>query len=167
MYKIWGSILVVFGCGYWGWLKGMELKRKLRYTEGFIRSIETLKREITEKHRLIPQIIIDLGENRKNITSEYFRILAEKMCEDTQESFAQRWEESMRKGFPEELREILAPLGQVLGQFDGNTQGEALDSVLRELRHFKGRQEEENQKKTQVYGAFGVTSGVFLVILLL
>lgn len=165
MYQMMGASMVIVGCAYWGWLKGFELNEKLRLTEEFIRSLEIIKREISDKHRLLPHIMADLSRKEKNITSEYFRILTQKISPETQSSFSLGWAQSMMADLPVELWKILSPLGQVLGQFDGKTQGEALDSVLQDLRQFKVQQAEENLKKVKVYGAFGVTSGIFLVIL--
>lgn len=167
MLQILGCTMVVVGCSYWGWYQGMELKGRLRLTEEFIRVLSYIKREIKEKHRPLPKIIGDLGRKQGNCVSEYFQILSKKISADRQATFSVGWAESMLAELPEDLMVILEPLGYVLGQYDGKTQGEALDSVLLELKDLRRIQEEKCEKMVQVYGAFGITSGLFLVILLL
>ncbi len=167
MFQILGSAMIFFGCGYCGWMRGLDLKKKVRLTEEFIRALEMMKREITEKQRFLLHIIDDLAKKEKSVASAYFGILLQKLNCESQESFSVGWAESLKEELPVELTDILESLGGVLGQFDGKTQGEALRMVLSELRHLKGKQEETCEKMQQVYGAFGITMGVFLVILLI
>lgn len=167
MLQIVGCAMVILGCSYWGWLQGVELKGGLSLTEEFIRALSYIKREIKAKQRPLPKIIYDLGKKEGTRASEYFQILSKKISPDRQATFSVGWAESMMAELPQELTEILEPLGNVLGQFDGKTQGEALEAVLLELKDLRRSQAEKCEKMVQVYGAFGITSGLFLVILLL
>ena len=66
-----------------------------------------------------------------------------------------------------EDRAILAELGQVLGRFDGDGQGQAVGLARLRLSHQLEGAERERDSHGRLYGALGVTAGAFFVILLL
>lgn len=169
MIRILGCFCIILGCGYWGWAKGIALKNKVVTTANFINSLEFMKREITQHHRPLPQILEILGGKERGIVGGYFRSLEMLIEQEEQNPFAFGWAKSMAE-FPElspEVVGILEPLGNILGQFDAKSQGEALALVVEDLKKLKENEEVECRKMGQVYGTFGVTSGILLVILLL
>lgn len=167
--RIFGSFMVIFGFAYGGWLQGTLLKEKVRITGEFIHALDYMKREITQKHRKLSDILRYLGEKDQGFVCDYVNTLWETMSPHEEESFETGWRRSMR-AIPQlssDLLEVLSPLGGILGQYDGKSQGESLESVIEELRQLKEQQEGKCRQMVQVYGALGLTSGLFVVILLL
>ncbi len=66
-----------------------------------------------------------------------------------------------------EERQLLRPLGAVLGQFEGETQSEALLRVAERLREREDELRREEQRLGRVYPVVGLTAGAFLGIFLL
>lgn len=162
-----GGLLVIFGCAYWGWLQGQELKKKVSLTSEFIQALDYMKREITQKHRDLSYILDQLCHNSSHLLKEYFINLLVELQHEGENSFASRWHKTMINDFSSDLSELLEPLGGILGQYDAKSQGEALVQVIEELKSLKAKQEIESKKMVQVYAAFGVCIGIFSVILLL
>lgn len=167
MIQLWGAIFVIGGCTYLGLTKAQDLRQKVMVTQDFIQALSYMKREITQNHRMLPEIIKKLAEKKDNFVGEYFRILQNQWEEGN--SFATKWEYSIQVDsfLPHVLGDLLEPLGCVLGQYDSFGQGEAISRLIEELIQLKEEQQQESQRLGKVYGVMGVTFGLFLVILLL
>ncbi|MFI3252884.1 MAG: stage III sporulation protein AB [Eubacteriales bacterium] len=163
--KFCGCVLVFLGCGYWGWSKGKALERNVSITRDFIQVLTFLQREITQKHRELPSLIKKIGNTRQNAVGQYFKNLFLKISSENPNSFATIWIEE--NDISQKILEILSPLEEVLGQYDATSQGETILSLVEELKEFQAQQEVETEKMLPVYGALGVTTGLFLVVLLI
>lgn len=168
MIKIFGCFMVVLGCAGLGWMKSFQLQRNGAMTTDFIDALAFMLREITEKHRELPYLLEKLGKKENSYVGDYFRQLAQDFHVNYEPTFSERWTDSIteRLELPQSLVNLLLPLGGVLGQYDAEKQGQAILQVIDDLRGLKESQKEEFLKMRKVYGVVGVTSGIFLVILL-
>lgn len=162
-----GAILVSSGCSYFGFLKAQELKRNVFLTEKFIQAISCMKREITQHQRFLPDIIETISTQDTSMVGKYFHHLKEQLEEP--DSFRIKWTNTMiaEPFLPEKLIQILEPLGSILGQYDSQRQGEALNHILEELSQYKEFATEESKRLGKVYSTIGVAFGLFIIILLL
>lgn len=166
MFKLWGAGLLILGCFYLGYLKSDELKRKVQQTADFSEALRYMRCEITQKHGILRDILLKLGEKEYSTVGRYFSKLLEQLEND--DPFSAKWKESIQyqTDLPEELKVILEPLGGILGQYDGISQGEVIDDMLEHLNKLHATQMEESNRLGRMYIALGVTGGVFIVILL-
>ena len=67
----------------------------------------------------------------------------------------------------EEGQAALAPLGDILGRYDGQAQREGTQAVRRTLERQAQRWEDERRRQGRVYQVLGLSGGAFLAILLL
>ncbi len=67
----------------------------------------------------------------------------------------------------EEERRLLLPLGEILGRFEGEAQGEALRRVADGLQRREDFLRGERDRLGRVYPALGLTAGAFVGIFLL
>ncbi len=169
MLKLCGCLLIILGCGYWGWLRGEKLKEEILLISEFIYALAYLKREIVQNQRQIPYMLEELGKRDKSYVGWYFQQQSLRLREKGSDSFAMAGSAAMddETRLSISLRRILSRLGDVLGHYDGKSQGEVIEQLIEELRCLQETQQEGSKGLMEVYGAVGVTSGLFLIILLL
>lgn len=166
MMKLLGSALVILGCSYGGWAKGDKLKKQVQITSQFIQILSYIKREILQNHREIPVLLKRIDKTQQNIVGRYFRNLWLRLSADCRESVSEKWADICQEelSLSHGLLEILAPLEDILGQYDAKSQGEGLQYIIEELQQWRTKQEEEAGSMLRVYQALGITTGLFLVI---
>lgn len=167
MIKMLGTLLVFFGFTSFGLLKGNKLKKDHSLTLDFIQSLSYVQREITQNQRSLSDILRTLKEKEYTVIGRYFNRIYESFEESN--SFREKWEESMNSqgDFPRPLLQILQPLGDILGQYHSEKQGEAISLILGQLEELQQRQEEEVARLYKVYVVSGTAVGLFFVILFL
>ena len=82
------------------------------------------------------------------------------------ERYGRRLVEEERSWRGEE-RELLAPLGELLGRYDGPAQRDGVAAVRARLEELADRAQADCRRQGRVYRALGLSGGAFLVILLL
>lgn len=167
MIKMVGTLLVFLGFTSIGILKGQELKKNHSLTLDFVQALSFIQREITQNQRSLSDILRTLKEKEYTSIGRYFKRIYESLEESN--SFREKWEESMdsQGDFPRPLLQILQPLGDILGQYHSEKQGEALSLILGQLEELKQLQEEECNRLYKVYVVSGTALGLFFVILFL
>ncbi len=168
MSKVVGALLVGFGCSYLGFMQALVLKKAERLTAEWIQVVEYMKREITDKHITLTDILNTVKKSPWVNVGLFAEKLLERLKTHDMERFREIWRTSLEDAnISAELVEIILPLGAVLGQYEATKQGEALEYTLQLLKERKQWQGLEHARLSKVYGAIGVTSGLFWVILLL
>lgn len=167
MLRLMGAILVLIGGFFVGYLKSQELKGKVEVTTDFLEALSYMKREILQNRGYMFEIMEKLGEKDYSTVGRYFHKMVEQR--ESEANFSEKWRESIQyeEEISEEIRGILEPLGDVLGQYDGESQGEAIGGIVDSLRGLREEQLEESGRMGRVYVTLGVVGGLFLVILLL
>lgn len=169
MIKLWGGVCVVFGCTALGWLKALRLKEDVKICTGFITALEIIRRDIQHYHRDIPSLCANLQNTMPTSVGDYFQGVRRHLLQEEDGLFSQFWVEELEKEplFSSELTEILLPLGHILGQYDTVLQSDAIGVAIQSLKGLKKVRNEVNKKSIRVYESLGLTSGLFLLILLL
>ena len=67
----------------------------------------------------------------------------------------------------EGIDKVLAPLGELLGRYDGPAQRDGVAAVRARLEELADRAQADCRRQGRVYRALGLSGGAFLVILLL
>lgn len=165
MLRVIGAIFVVVGCSYGGFMQANQLKQQVNITKEFIQTLAFMEREISQTHRLLPDIIKAVAENPSTQVGLFFRQLEHRL--DGDDSFFQQWVQTFQEepDLAPQLQQVLQPLGGVLGQYDSETQQSVLEKMIEQLEHLRRVQEEESIRLGRVYCVMGMALGLLLAIL--
>lgn len=167
MIRFLGCVLVAAGGGYWGVRAAAQQRREEEDLRKLLLALELLERELSLRMTPMPRLLGQLSLRCPAPAGAFFGSCAERMNQGTPLSVVWREEVDQVPGLDEESRALLYPLGQVLGRYEAEGQGEAIAGVRRELELLCRRRGEESRRLGRVYRALGLTGGAFLVILLL
>ncbi len=169
MLHLLGAALVAGGCAWLGFQKAMELKNRVRALEETARGLALLERELGLGSPPLPRLLEGAARRSEGPAAELFAGCAQGLSRLDQEDFSHLWrrQTACLAGLSGEGKEILAPLGEVLGRYDCRDQREGVAAVRGQLEELAARAREDSRRQGRVYRALGLSGGAFLVILLL
>ncbi len=163
MTRLLGAVLLLVAGGGLGLSLCSQLGRRRRTVALLVEVLYQMEREMTLHLTPLPTLL----QGVEPPLGQYFSICGDAVGEGL--SLRPCWDRLV-DGLPHiggEERELLRPLGAVLGQFEGEVQGEALRRVADQLAEHGEMLRQEGQRLGRVYPAVGLTAGAFLGILLL
>ena len=149
-----GKTLLFAGCTAFGLLRGSRLRQRTACLGEFRRTLAGLARELA--FSLCP-------------TAAFFRTCRRRFAEGGQESWAESWTAALEQvALPLEEADLrlLQEAGDVLGRYDGESQRQALEGLLRGLEGQAAEAAETARRLCRVYLALGLAAGLFCLILL-
>ena len=158
-----GRLLFLSGCTALGLARGMALKDRTACLSEFRRSLARLNRELTFALRPLPDLLADL--RAVGPAGDFFAACREGL----EESWAEAWQTALEEThlpLQEEDRQILREAGEVLGRYDGGSQGQALEGLTARLEENLAQARGDEDRLFRVYLALGITAGLFGCILL-
>lgn len=166
MYKIVGSILVLFTCTGIGLELGREAQKHLEQLEELKKIFIFIKSEIEYSRMPLGSVFRKVSEKTQSIFQIWLRELAKDLEKHEKGTFQKIWEKSIDihlRGSVLKKQELdeLSQIGSSLGYL------ETLDLYLEQLEFTIQRTREESKSKKKLYQSMGVMGGVFLVIVLL
>lgn len=166
MRKLIGSLMVAGGLGWLGWSMALELGRKNRLLRALIGALERMEREMAVRLTPLPSLCILLSREAPPPLDRFFAL-----CGGAREApFAAGWEAAaavLRGSLDHAALDCLLRLGRSLGRSDSEGERALLSSAVEELKGILGRSEERALREGRLYGALGLTAGLFCVILLI
>lgn len=164
-----GAVMVAAGCIWLGNRKARQLTARVRALEALKSALELMQRELELRLTPLPQLMRALSAQTSSPARELFTGCGRALEALEHERLSDAWTRLVGQvpELKEEDRQALAPLGQVLGRYDGRGQAAAIEAVSQELEGLKARAQEESSRLGRVYRALGAAGGGFLVILLL
>ena len=159
MIRLLGGVLIVVAGSALGLSCGRTLRGGVTAVEGVMTALERLEREMSLHLTPLPELLMKLGGVYARCGREI----------DRGECVRVAWGDMVARlpSLSRDSREILLPLGGVLGQYDGQAQCQALAATRQELSILRHQQRETSNRLGRVYTALGVTGGAFLVIVLM
>lgn len=169
MIRILGALIVAAACGGLGIRKAQLLSARVRALEALSSAMEQLERELSLRLTPLPQLMQEMKERTEPPARALFEGCQTALEGLEHERFSHAWRRLVDAlpNLKEEDRRTLAPLGQVLGRYDGRGQASAIAAVRQELEELAQRAREDSRRLGRVYRAVGVAGGGFLVVLLL
>jgi len=153
-----GAILVAAGCAGVGVHAAMELKARVGLLRRLCAGLEVMERELSLGRTPLPELLEGLEE-------ELFRAAARGLAQGL--GLRRAWDGALdASSLPPEDREVLRPLGRVLGRYDAPGQEESVEHVRRDLERRLAQAREESSRLGRMYAALGVTAGIFLAVML-
>lgn len=166
MLKLAGSLMVVGGLGWIGWSLALELRRKTVLLRALIGSLERMEREVAVRLTPLPTLCLLLSQEAPSPLDRFFALCGEKR----EEPFEAGWEAAaklLRQSLDGPVLDCLLRLGRSLGRSDSEGERALLASAVEELKGLLARSEENALRQGRLYGALGLTAGLFCVILLI
>lgn len=166
MLKLLGTVLIWGGCGLLGVHSAGQLRRRTQFLEEMGRALDLLEHEILLKHTPLPELLDLLCGVCGRQVKELFFICRKEI--EKGKSFTESWGYALEyTDLPEEDRELLGSLSQILGQYDAAEQGRGLCRLRAELERNTARSREEARNSGRVHCVLGLTAGGFLSLSLL
>ncbi len=157
-----GGIFLLMGGGMLGYAITARQRQRIRAIAALRGGLYQIERELRQQLTPLPILLQQEGLPFSSAFSDCGRALDEGI------PLIQCWDRLVGQlpHLGEEERGLLRPLGQILGRFEGEIQGEALLRVAQDLELLGGQLEGDRRRLCRVYPALGVTAGAFLAIIL-
>ncbi|MDD6213267.1 MAG: stage III sporulation protein AB [Clostridiales bacterium] len=166
-----GTILVLSGCMGMGWLSCQRLMDRERQMDDIQSLIRRIQGEIRVTESPLGHIFFRLSRQTDEPYTSILKTLAERMERQEGTRFREMWEQVWKEGFQREICrddwESLLELGKELGYLDVHMQIQVLDDFLQDWERRTEKCRRDRMDKQKVYRCLGVSSGIFLVLLLL
>ncbi len=170
MMRALGAVLVIASCGALGLSGVARLEGRVRDLGELAAGLDALQRELGWRLAPLPQALETAAGTCRGPAARFFAWCAQGAGREDGRSFQQVWKDGL-SAVPLRLaagdKALLERLGPVLGRYDGDSQRRALEDAAAGLRGLQREAADDRQRLGRVYGALGVTAGLFLAILLL
>lgn len=170
MLKLIGAVLLVAGGGGLGFGAIRRLEDHLSALRSLAEALELLERELAFS---LPPMKDLLGGTARRVgkpASDFLDACAQGMDDLGGRPLSELWRLEAGNWLtalrPRELEAVWS-VGAVLGRYDADGQRKVLAACQAELAEALACAADERKKQGKVYGALGVTAGIFTLILLL
>lgn len=169
MRSVIGALMVITGTVGLSWRAVARLGERAELLRGLQGAMAYLEEEMSFRFTPLPKLFKQLS-GRQGAAGGFFRgVLRELEREDTA-TLRSSWMKVVGEELPllkEEERQTLEELGEVLGQYDAQTQAQALRLTGERLATAYLDAKEERQRLGKVYLALGIAGGAVTVLALI
>ena len=164
-----GAVLIVVGCGGFGFSLCAEHRHQEKSLRGLIAILDFMACELQYRMTPLPELCRMASEETTGILRRVFHILSEELEQNTAPDVSAAMDTALRTGgeLPEKTRDQLLALGRSMGRFDLTGQLSALESVRagcrRDLEAFSAGRE----VRLRNYQTLGLCAGAALAIILI
>ena len=162
--RLLGAALVAAAGVLCGLFSAGELRRELTEMDGFSSLLERLSMELTRFKTPLPELFFVLSEELSGPAGRFCRTVAVGLSADV--ALPVLWR-SATEPLPGELRELLLPLGTVLGRYGAEEQAESAALVRERLDRRREEKERRLRDRTRVRVGVFAAGGALLAVLLL
>lgn len=166
----WTAKVLLFFCFCsFGLRRALELKRRAGCLRGFLSALELMERELAFSLCSVPDLLNRGAEMLTGQVKAFFCLCRETLEQDRERGLSAVWSDCLETdaiSLREEDKLILREAGSVLGRYDGDSQRLALGRIRLRLEENYREAREEAERMGRVYGALGITLGMFCMILL-
>lgn len=170
MVKILGAAMVMVGAVGLAWRGVERLKERAETLRSLQGAFSYLEEELAFRFTPLPALFAHLGETRGGAVGEFFAGVWREMERPQALPLRQSWAAASRRALPmlrEEERQVVDELGEVLGQYDAQTQARALRLAGERMAGLYLSAQEERQRLGKVYLALGAAGGLATVLALI
>ncbi len=167
MIRLMGCILLMAGCGGFGFSQGAAHRREIAMLRQMIRGLQQMQWELKYRNTELPELCRICGDMAGGKLKGIFQELGERL--DRREV----WDISgclngmiQGRSLPRRVRKNLKQLGACLGRFDLEGQLQGLEAVDQQCRRDLRELEENKSQRIRSYQTLALCAGVALAILL-
>ncbi len=167
-YKWMGAILVIVGCGGYGFSLAAAHRRELGLLKQLHRGLEYMQRELKYRLTPLPELCRQTGKEMGGALGRIFDSLSRELDSRTLPdpadcmSFALK---QTRETLPGSLRRLLIRLGRSLGRFDLNGQLRGLEALSAACQEELNLLSQNKDLRVRNYQTLGLCAGIALAIL--
>lgn len=165
-----GALMVMTGMVGLAWRQVGRLGERVELLRSLQGALSYLEEELTFRCTPMPKLLAHLAHSRTGAVGGFFRAVLASMERKNAPSLRQSWSRLVKEDLPllkEEERQTLEELGEVLGQYDAQTQAQALRMAGQRLAGAYLEAQAERQRLGKVYLALGVAGGMVTVLVLI
>lgn len=168
-YRWIGAVLVITGCGGFGFSISAGYRREEGLLRQLIRALNYMEWELQYRLTPLPELCRQAGRESRGVLREVFLNLAGELEQQTFPDAAGCMIGALNRSreLPGKIRELLKQLGCTLGRFDLPGQKQGLEEVRQQCRVELERLEKNRETRLRSYGTLGLCAGTALAILFL
>ena len=166
-YRLLGAVLIIAGCGGFGFSMVLGEKQKERLHRRLISSIKFMQWELSYRLTPLPELLRKAGSNCGGEVGELLKAVSEELSQQLYPDAASCMQKvlSERRDQPRMVRLLLRKLGMSLGSFDLGGQLEGLKSLQADCEHQLKLLEDGKMQRFRSYETLGICAGAALAIL--
>lgn len=166
-YKWMGAILIITGCGGFGFSMASNYRKEVKTFQQLIHILHFMECELQYRLTPLPELCRLAGREGKGIVRDIFLNLSEELQRQYAPDVCSCMAEALKKnpGLPVRLRNQLLRLGHSLGRFELSGQVQGLQAVRTVCEEEVSRLNEGRENRLRSYRTLGLCAGTALVIL--
>lgn len=165
-----GAVMVMVGMLGLAWRQVGRLGERVELLRGLQGALCYLEEELLFRCTPLPRLLEHLARSRTGPLGRFFGAVLGSLEGEDALPLRQSWPRLVGETLPQlkkDERETLAELGEVLGQYDAQTQAQALKLAGERLAGAYLEAQGERQRLGKVYLALGVAGGMVTVLVLI
>ena len=168
-WKLIGALLVIVGCGGFGFLIAAGVKREERHLRELLEAMEFMTSELKYRMTSLPDLIYKASTYTSGALWQVFSALDRELTTQIAPNAEACLKAAMEKteGVPVLTGKVLRMLGRSLGKFDLAGQISGINFVKEACRENLERLAKDRKERLRSYRTLGVCAGIALAILLL
>lgn len=165
-----GAVMVMTGMVGLAWRAVGRLGERVELLRSLQGAVSYLEEEVSFRFTPLPKLFEHLAQSRRGPAGRFFQGILYTLAEPGEPTLRQSWRKALREELPqlrETERQTLEELGEVLGQYDAQTQAKALRLAGQRLAEAYIEARAERQRLGKVYLTLGVAGGLVTVLVLI
>ncbi len=165
--KIIGAVLIVLGCGLFGFLYAAAHRRETRYLRQYISALEFMEWELQYRLTPLPELCNITSGLCDGCLRKLFMALSNELEAQMDPDAAQCVRKVLEKtaDLPKLTKIAFAQLGPILGRFDLDGQCKGLVSLRSDATQLLKKHSENQDVRIRSYQTLGICAGAAMVIL--
>ena len=167
MIKWIGALLIVIGCGFFGFYMGWNVNRDASLLRALVAFIDGLSSELSYRMSPLPDALRTTAQSQKSKLSSVFVALAEQLEQQISPNVACCMEHVLRqqRHMPQNTLQQLHELGGLLGTYDLQGQQRGLAMAKENCIQILSQLEHDRPQRVRGYQTLGLCAGAALAIL--
>ena len=168
-YRWIGAVLVIAGCGGFGFSIAAGYKREESTLRQLIQALNTMEWELSYRLTPLPELCRQAGNEVRGALREVFFNLARELDWQTAPDAASCMAAALKRSrdLSRRTRELMMELGRTLGRYDLPRQLKGLEEIREGCRKQLEALSRNREVRLRSYGTLGLCAGAALAILFL
>ena len=165
--KVWGALLVVLGCGSFGFRLSANVKREEIALRQLIHALDYIQCELQYRMTPLPDLCHQVAVQQKNRIGSFFGKLGTELEGQASSDVFSCVRDTLSEmpAMPKQCAGALEILGSSLGRFDARGQVQGLEAVRHHCRNELEILTENRDARLRSYQTLGICAGAALAIL--
>lgn len=170
MMKTVGAAMVLVGMVGLAWRAVGRLGERAELLRSLQGALAYMEEELAFRFTPLPKLLEHLAQSRQGAAGAFFQKVLREMDREEDVSLRQSWTRAAEDTLPllkDPERQTLAELGEMLGQYDAQTQAQTLHLAGERLAAAYEKAQADRRRLGKVYLTLGVAGGLVTVLVLI